>query len=179
MNSAIIPAKHATEDLEATELSPYIALLQLKVKGLQAIFIDREGSGATSNPLLGETTPIPHEQSEDIQLRKEDLSTPLALSKRLSNPSSLTASGAKDARSMRHSADPNSSPPAVAPLPVEKKKQRRASMFPIAPPGPPPPPTAAEVVIVFPLPAKDPLIEYRKMYNFIKAFQVGDDSSLK
>jgi hypothetical protein len=49
----------------------------------------------------------------------------------------------------------------------------------MAPPAPPSAPSAAEVVIVFPLPAKDPLLEYRKMYNFIKAFQVGDDSSLK
>lgn len=146
------------------------------MKGLQAIFVDREGSGVTSNPLLGEATVIPQEQSEDIQLTKEDLANATTLSKRLSSPSTL---GTKDARSMRHSAEPTTSPPIVIPSPAEKKKQRRASMFPIAPPGPPPPPTVAEVVIVFPLPAKDPLIEYRKMYNFIKAFQVGDDSSLK
>jgi hypothetical protein len=207
VNSAIIPAKHATEDLDATELSPYIALLQLKVKGLQAIFVDRDGSGTTTNPLLtataegrsgvggeGEGRGEGGMNAEDIQLRKEDLSTPLALSKRLSSPSSSVsvslssglATETKDVRSTRHSADSSSSPlsphspPSGAPAAAaEKKKQRRASMFPMAPPGPPPVPTAAEVVIVFPLPAKDPLIEYRKMYNFIKAFQVGDDSSLK
>lgn len=152
--------------MEATELSPYVALLQLTVKGLQAVFVDREG--ATTNPLLGEMPAIPQEQNEDVQLRKEDLTTPVALSKRLSNP--------QDIRSSRHSADVV----APTPPPVEKKKpQRRASMFPMAPPAPPAVPTATEVIIVFPLPAKDPLIEYRKMYNFIKAFQVEDDSSLR
>jgi hypothetical protein len=179
VNSAISPPKHINEeDLDATELSPYVALLQLKVKGLQAVFVDREGPGPTTNPLLGEMPSIPHDQSEDAQLRAEDTSNPKALMKRMSSP---TLEEQKDTRSTRHSAEQPSTAAAAAATGAgaKKKPQRRASMFPIAPPVPPPPPSAAEVMVVFPLPAKDPLIEYRKMYNFIKAFQVGDDSSLK
>ena len=38
-------------------------------------------------------------------------------------------------------------------------------------------PSINEVLITFPLPGKDPLLEYRKMYDFAKAFNVEDDSS--
>mmetsp|Transcript_9814 Transcript_9814/g.10308 ORF Transcript_9814/g.10308 Transcript_9814/m.10308 type:complete len:453 (+) Transcript_9814:217-1575(+) len=191
VNSCIKPSKHIADDIDSTELSQYSALLQLKIKGLQSIFIDKEDS--VSNPLLGgdnnsnnnisggnsNNNYNTNTNNEDILLRKEDLSNSRALMKRMSNPISETEQN--DSRHSRQSTESSSipsSPPQSAP--VEKKKpQRRASMFPIVAPTPQLPPTVAEIVVVFPLPSKDPLIEYRKMYNFIKAFQVGDDSGLR
>ena len=38
-------------------------------------------------------------------------------------------------------------------------------------------PIVSEVLVTFPLPGKDPLLEYRKMHDFAQAFNVDDDSS--
>jgi hypothetical protein len=47
-----------------------------------------------------------------------------------------------------------------------------------APPSPSP--TIQDVTIIFPLPSKDPLIEYRKMYDIVQAFSSGSrDGILK
>mmetsp|Transcript_12130 Transcript_12130/g.18320 ORF Transcript_12130/g.18320 Transcript_12130/m.18320 type:complete len:1126 (+) Transcript_12130:138-3515(+) len=203
VNANVDPPSAA--EVDSGEITnPHIVLLSLKIKNLKATLTQES---AVLNPMLGEassslgagTKELIREANSENGDGDEEYTPSRGLTRSLSETtpkkapiSSMAAitedeedssgsttlqgasvSGNTVPKSQSRTSIISTPPAAISPS-RRSKTDKRISVFGQQTAAP----TVAEVIVIFPLPGKDPLLEYRKMYNFVQAFHVGSDTGI-
>ena len=161
VNSNILPARSShsesatSSDGGEDKSNPYIALMALSVNNLDAVLSEKN---VVMNPMLGEAA--------------SSLST--AQKSLIMNSINESEDGDEESQGpTRDREETRSSPVSTSRRSLSTTMSRPSSKNL----GSSPVSNIAEVIITFPLPGEDPLLEYRKMYDFAQAFNVSNESS--
>jgi hypothetical protein len=166
VNSTILPtrvmASESTSTMSSEDLtSPYVILMSLSIENLDCMLTEKN---AVVNPMLADAP-----ASSGIGAGQKSLI--------MNSISEDRDDDEGDEENQRPSVDEGDVRESTAERPSSLARMPSKSRLSTRQLNTGTVPVVSEVLITFPLPGKDPLLEHRKMYDFAKAFNVGGDSS--